>query len=170
MKRGFTILEMLVASLLLGMMVTVLTMIFSQSSIAWRTGIAGVVDMDVVRDNISAVRDEADNIYLWNGEIHRIVSIWSTVSASGGRVQLRGRSIDSSDNSEIAAYERVQILAGEGGLSKAKPTPKDVFGPKSVSQGNVQPGKNWIVNVKSAGPNGILDDYDDVWSMPDDFE
>ena len=45
MKRGFTILEMLVASLLLGMMVTVLTMIFNQSSIAWRTGIAGVVEI-----------------------------------------------------------------------------------------------------------------------------
>ena len=37
MKKGFTILELLVASLLLGMLMTILTMIFNQSSIAWRT-------------------------------------------------------------------------------------------------------------------------------------
>ena len=46
MRRGFTILELLVASLLLGMLVTILTMIFNQSSIAWRTGVAGVADLD----------------------------------------------------------------------------------------------------------------------------
>jgi hypothetical protein len=26
------------------------------------------------------------------------------------------------------------------------------------------------VNVKSRGPNGVLNDYDDIWSNPDDFE
>ena len=46
MRRGFTILELLVAALLLGMLVTVLTMIVNQSSIAWRTGVAGLLDMD----------------------------------------------------------------------------------------------------------------------------
>ena len=45
MKKGFTILELLVASLLLGMLMTILTMIFNQSSIAWRTGVAGVADL-----------------------------------------------------------------------------------------------------------------------------
>ena len=49
MKKGFTILELLVASLLLGMLMTILTMIFNQSSIAWRTGVAGVADLDDVR-------------------------------------------------------------------------------------------------------------------------
>ena len=73
MKRGFTILELLVASLLLGMLVTVLTMIFNQSSIAWRTGVAGLMDMDEVRDNIAAVRDEADSLYPWNDKLHRTV-------------------------------------------------------------------------------------------------
>ena len=34
MRKGFTIIELLVASLLLGLIVTILTMIFNQSSIA----------------------------------------------------------------------------------------------------------------------------------------
>ena len=38
MRKGFTILELLVASLLLGMLVTIMTQIVSQSSIAWSTG------------------------------------------------------------------------------------------------------------------------------------
>ena len=66
MRKGFTILELLVASLRLGMLVTILTMMFNQSSIAWRTGVAGLLDMDEVRDNVAAVRDEADSIYIWN--------------------------------------------------------------------------------------------------------
>ena len=76
MKRGFTILELLVASLLLGMLVTILTMLFNQSSIAWRTGVAGVNALEDVRENIAEVRDEADNAYIWNNQIHRIVGLW----------------------------------------------------------------------------------------------
>ena len=62
MKRGFTILELLVASLLLGMLVTILTMIFNQSSIAWRTGVAGVADLDDARANMAELRDELQKI------------------------------------------------------------------------------------------------------------
>ena len=76
MKKGFTILELLVASLLLGMLMTILTMIFNQSSIAWRTGVAGVADLDDVRDNVAEVREEADNAYIWNDKVHRILGLW----------------------------------------------------------------------------------------------
>ena len=37
-RNGFTLLEVMVASLLLGLLVTALTMVFNQSSIAWRVG------------------------------------------------------------------------------------------------------------------------------------
>ena len=47
---------------------------------------------------------------------------------------------------------------------------KDAFGPVDVKQSESQSGRNWIVNVKSRGPNGVLNDYDDIWSNPDDFE
>ena len=169
MRRGFTILELLVAALLLGMLVTVLTMIFNQSSIAWRTGVAGLLDMDEVRDNVSAVRDEADSIYIWNNEIHRTLSIWKE-SGTGTRPQLRKRAVDSTDNTDIEESAKVQYLKGKGELTRQDLEPKDAFGPVDVKQSESQAGKNWIVNVKSRGPNGVLNDYDDIWSNPDDFE
>ena len=169
MKRGFTILELLVASLLLGMLVTVLTMIFNQSSIAWRTGVAGLLDMDEVRDNIAAVRDEADSLYPWNNELHRTVSIWNE-KAGGGRPQLKKRAIDAPDNSDVGEQEKVQILKSESELKKDDPDLQRVFGPVNVKNSKSQAGRNWIVNVKSCGPNRILNDYDDIWSNPDDFE
>ena len=169
MRRGFTILELLVAALLLGMLVTVLTMIFNQSSIAWRTGVAGLLDMDEVRDNVAAVRDEADSIYIWNNEIHRTLSIWKE-GGTGVRPQLRKRAVDSTDNTDVEERAKVQYLKGEGELKRDDLEPKDAFGPVDVRQSESEAGKNWIVNVKSSGPNGVLNDYDDIWSNPDDFE
>ena len=52
-QRGFTLIEVLVASLLLGMLVVILTMVFNQSSIAWRTGKASVAEMDGMRRLLS---------------------------------------------------------------------------------------------------------------------
>ena len=169
MKRGFTILELLVASLLLGMLVTVLTMVFNQSSIAWRTGVAGLLDMDEVRDNVAAVRDEADNLYPWNNELHRTVSIWKETSG-GQRPELRKRAIDSNDNSDVEAREKVQILKSATEMAKDDPDLRRAFGPVDVRQSEAKSGRNWIVNVKSAGPNRELNDYDDIWSVPDDFD
>ena len=88
MKRGFTILELLVASLLLGMLVTILTMIFNQSSIAWRTGVAGVADLDDARANMAELRDEADNVYIWNNKPQRLLGLWNE------RGKLRTRAVD----------------------------------------------------------------------------
>ena len=178
MKRGFTILELLVASLVLGMLVTVLTMIFNQSSIAWRTGVAGLLDMDEVRDNIAAVRDEADCLYPWNNELHRTVSIWNE-KAGGGRPQLKKRAIDAPDNADVGEEEKVKTLTElrpvrnvldlVSELKKDDPDPQH-FGPVNVKNSESQAGRNWIVNVKSCGPNRVLNDYDDIWSNPDDFE
>ena len=169
MRRGFTILELLVAALLLGMLVTVLTMIFNQSSIAWRTGVTGLMDMDEVRDNVAAVRDEADSLYIWNESMHRTLSIWKE-SATGTRPQLRKRAVDSPDNTDVEERAKVQYLKGRSELMRQEVEPKDAFGPVDVKQSESQAGRNWIVNVKSSGPNGVLNDYDDIWSNPDDFE
>ena len=53
-ESGFTLLEVLVASMLLAMLITILTMVFNSSSIAWTMGKAGVADMATVRNNLSA--------------------------------------------------------------------------------------------------------------------
>ena len=60
-ESGFTLLEVLVASMLLGMLITILTMVFNSSSIAWSTGKAGVAAMDKVRNDMAAAGMVADN-------------------------------------------------------------------------------------------------------------
>ena len=45
-----------------------------------------------------------------------------------------------------------------------------MYGPVDLSSGKDNSGKNWIINVKSSGPNRKLNDYDDIWSMPYDFD
>ena len=182
MRRGFTILELLVAALLLGMLVTVLTMIFNQSSIAWRTGVAGLLDMDEVRDNVSAVRDEADCIYVWNNKVHRTLSIWDEKSGGDGKYPpLKCRAIDD-ENYKGKKNLKDQLCAWELGFVQNKTVInisslqsdsielRQAIGPVDVKQSESQAGRNWIVNVKSSGPNGVLNDYDDIWSNPDDFE
>ena len=171
MRRGFTILELLVAALLLGMLVTVLTMVFNQSSISWRTGVAGLMDMDEVRDNIAAVRDEADCLYIWNGKLYRTVSIWDE-KKSGSRAFLKDRAIDVDDISgQLLEYERMQggYLANSGDVPKPDNDKLDIskIGQVSVkAAGSQTPNRNWIVNVQSSGPNRKYRDYDDIKSNP----
>ncbi len=156
MKKGFTILELLVASLLLGMLVSILTMIFNQSSIAWRTGVAGVADLDEVRENIAAVREEADSVYIWGSKMHRLVSPWD----DNGR--LRDRAVSAEESADDAQFLK--------GLDKDS-RPQQVS--RTVSVGSGSGGgtiKTYIVNVKSAGPDRQFGTWDDIWSFPDDFE
>ncbi len=161
MRKGFTILELLVASLLLGMLVTILTMIFNQSSIAWRTGVAGVADLDEVRENMAALREEADSVYLWNNEMHRLVSLWDDDG------NLRTRAISTgSENSDVSKFLAAKA-SGVTDKSEIKETQKLI----SVGSGNGGSGINtYTVNVKSMGPDGELGTWDDIWSFPDDFE
>ena len=163
MKRGFTILELLVASLLLGMLMTILTMIFSQSSIAWRTGTAVVADLDDVRDNIAEVREEADNAYVWDNKIHRVLGLWNDQG------QLRQRAWDVGTESGNTA-NTAAFLQSRGGNITDTSDLKDFKQPIDVStSGGYGKLKTYTVNVKSMGPNGVLGDYDDIWSDPDDF-
>ena len=60
-ESGFTLLEVLVASMLLAMLITILTMVFNSSSIAWSTGKASVAEMDEIRQKMSAASIAADN-------------------------------------------------------------------------------------------------------------
>lgn len=164
MKKGFTILELLVASLLLGMLVTILTMIFNQSSIAWRTGVAGVADLDEVRDNMAEVREEADNAYIWNNEIHRVLGLWNDDG------DLRTRAIDA-EGGDFKPYETAQLLqAKASGIAKQQLKPRDL-GLLTVGNGDGGGGiDTYTVNVMCLGPDKEFDTWDDIWSYPDDFE
>ena len=170
MKKGFTIIELLVASLLLGMLVTILTMVFNQSSIAWRTGTAGVADLDDIRDNVAELREEADNAFIakvgGSYQIFRHVGLWD---AQG---KLRDRACDAPQSeapSEGGGKLRANILRNE--LSVSATTKPENFLPFNVGNaGNPRSVRNYTVNVMSAGPDKTFDTWDDIWSWPDDFE
>lgn len=154
MKRAFTILELLVASLLLGMLVTILTMLFNQSSIAWRTGVAGVADLDDVRTNIADLRDDADNAYIWNNNVQRLMGLWDDNGTLrkrawdvDGEESVKGTVISLKDDSKLSEIKTVSVGSGDSGSSI----------------------KTYSVNVKSAGPNREFNDYDDIWSFPDEI-
>ena len=161
MQKGFTILELLVASLLMGMLMTVLTMIFNQSSISWRVGEASIADLDDVSDGISTVRHESDNLYFWESRAYTILSPWET----GG--ELRKRAVDGDDAGTVSASEKIQKLTSKISSS----TKPGSWGTESVGSGDSGGGANvYTVNVKSAGPNRQFDDWDDIWSYPDEFD
>jgi prepilin-type N-terminal cleavage/methylation domain-containing protein len=161
MKRGFTILELLVASLLLGMLMTILTMLFNQSSISWRTGVASVADLDDVRDNIAEVRDEADNAYIWNNKVHRILGLWD----EEGKLRKRAWDVgveDQAMNNPLYLKSKASYLNDSARLND--------FAPVSVgSAGAGAALRTYTVNVKSAGPDREFNTYDDIWSYPDEI-
>ncbi len=170
MRKGFTIIELLVASLLLGMLVTILTMIFNQSSIAWRTGIAGVADLDDIRDNVAELREEADNAFIakpgGSYQVFRHVGLWDS------RGKLRDRSCDA-PGSEVESEGSGKLCANilRNSLSPSASTkPSDIQLFNVGNAGSPRSMRNYSVNVMSAGPDKTFDTWDDIWSWPDDFE
>lgn len=165
MRRGFTIIELLVASLLLGMLVTILTMIFNQSSIAWRIGVNSVADLDDARDDMAALREEADNAILLPtapDRVYRTVGLWNP----NGTLRKRACN-DPSSGDALQNFEKTVSMIYKP--TDADPKPQD-FSAVSIGNGTVQNADTYTVNVKSAGPNRKFGDYDDVWSWPDDFD
>lgn len=175
MRKGFSLLELLVASLLFGMLMTILTMVFNQSSIAWRTGIAGLSDLDKVRETVGQVRNEADNVYIWknnNPQITSIVSIWrSDAGTKTGAAKLRNRAIDTGDG-DIKEGEKIRLLESYINASGAGAKAGDIITQSAIPCGQDQNSADrttYTVNVRSAGPDRKHNTYDDIWSYPDDF-
>jgi len=171
MKKGFTIIELLVASLLLGLLVTILTMVFNQSSIAWRVGIAGVSDLDDIRDNVAELREEADNAFIANMggscRIFRHVGLWDS------RGKLRDRACDAPGSDADSDKVKANILGQKIWSGFSVPASLRL---SDIKRFNVGMGgengrsRTYFVNVMSAGPDREFDTWDDIWSAPDDFE
>ena len=175
MRRGFSLLELLVASMLLGMLMTILTMLFNQSAIAWRTGVAGMSDLDKVRETVGQVRNEADNVYIWkdnSAPLASVVSIWKPDGGGKtGAAKLRTRAIETSGVT-VENGERINLLNGCVTASGSGDKAGSVVTQPSVSCGEGQDAADtttYSVNVRSAGPDRKHNTYDDVWSFPDDF-
>jgi len=163
MKKGFTILELLVASLLLGMLVTILTMIFNQSSIAWRTGTAIVEELGDVREKIAVCREEADDLYVWKDKTLRLLSPWDDTQSSGNGANLRSRAISADDEERD---KPTQFSDNVTDTTRLNSLPTITASSSRSSEG----GKSYIINVKCAGPDRTFETWDDIWSYPDDFE
>lgn len=156
MKKGFTIIELLVASLLLSMIVTVLTMMFNQSSIAWRTGTAGVVDMNKARKSIGKFQDIRDDVLpglaTRDDLNYRTVSLWKK-DGEGLRTDRAFEQVDSGDTVQLV-YDKVK----NGGTYE-------------VNNGSAGQGASmFTVGVRSAGPDGKFDTADDVNTWPEEID
>lgn len=154
MRKGFTILELLVASLILGMLVTILTMIFNQSSIAWRTGVAGVSQMDEARENIAALREESDNLFFHGNKACLLVSLWDKNG------NLRTRACGESGVEDV----EINMLSSLNGSSKGKSMTPIAVG---SGAGGKSGAKSYTVGVTSYGPDGEEGTYDDITTWPE---
>lgn len=177
MRRGFTILELLVASLLLSMLVTVLTMIFNQSSAAWNTGIASVNDLETVRGKLGGYHDVFDDALPGVGQDNV-----KDVSDNGRQIEYRTISLfrnwggsgrlNAGDASMVGrAFDRIDWSAAN--LSSYQSQMADVRAGKE--SGSLGTGKRWnagnggyIVGVRSSGPDRRMGTPDDINTFPED--
>lgn len=157
MKKGFTLLELLVASLLLSMLVTILTQLFTQSSIAWRTGESGVAELDKMRSDISSLQRDADNAILVKGasgkQTRRLCGIWDKETG-----ELNRRGYEETTRWECSSFPRT-----------AAENPSQWVNLRVSGQGSGGTEvKNYLVGVTSAGPDGEFGTWDDITSWPTD--
>ena len=163
MKKGFTLLEVLVASVLMGMLVTILTMIFNQSAIAWRTGKAGVADMTDTERQLSRIHAYADNLLPFTGgDKYCVVSPWDdAITDDSGQFNVRGvrKASELHKNFQQVSGEFQNNDGGSGSWRQA-----------GLGSPRMNGGKSFIVGVRSAGPDREWETEDDISTWPDEVE
>lgn len=171
-KSGFTLLEMLVASLLLGMLVTILTMVFNSSSIAWRTGKAGVAQLSLLRRQISFSQHQADGLLPRvavdnQNTIGFVVSPWCKEKKNGGEY-LRTRAVQDATSSDLGfSKPNFNNLQSDASSFNNVPPWQQLTGLGTLKLGSA---KSFTVGVLSYGPDGKRDTEDDITTWPDKVE
>ena len=173
-ESGFTLLEILVASMLLAMLITILTMVFNSSSVAWSTGKASVAEMDEVRQKISAASIAADNA------VPRVdansPSDWGLlVSPWRADGSLRRRGIVKMSESKVANQvwgsmrPDLDIQRGKTGKGEwVRKTGNQLWTTLKPGNVNISGGtKEYVVGVWSLGPDGRPNSGDDISTWPD---
>ena len=161
-RNGFTLLEVLVASVLMGMLVTILTVIFNQSAIAWRIGKAGVADMSQAERNLSRIHFAADSMLPYFGDNYCVVAPWDDRNGGDSTVLFR-RGIRKS--SELGkGLETVSGNFGNADAGKGSWMSGNLGNPETKSFAN------FVVGVRSDGPDGIAGTADDITTWPDEVE
>ena len=167
MRRAFTLLELMVASLLLAMLTTILTMIFNQSSIAWTTGVATVAGMGDARQDIAGYLHRADNTLEAANGAHkglRVVSIWEPGNATDP-LRGSGRTVDKGGVTDFKVEDRQGQLPGNAITIGTSGGEDD--GNNDGAQGGSGI-DSYVVGVASNGPDGIEETWDDISTFPED--
>ena len=172
MKKGFTLIELMVASLLLAMLTTILTMIFNQSSIAWRTGVAGVVNLNKSRMALGVYHDIRDDLLPGLGDQnpsvgasdnrtlnYRTVSVWDPTRENALRLGKRAFNNDQTINWGVATPITISGARNAQSVS--------VIG--SGSNPSASKG-GFSVGVRSLGPDGKPDTPDDINTWPEEID
>lgn len=154
MRKAFTLLEILVATMLLAMLVTILTMIFRQSSVAWTIGVASLTGLDDVRRADAVYSAEADDAILSDSSgrsLRRIVSVWAE---DGSGLRDDGRTV-------VSDFKRLNVTASDM---------EDTLPDKVVPIGSGSAGSRaaYVVGVTSWGPDGLQGTWDDITTMPEE--
>ncbi len=163
-RSGFTLIEMLVASLLLGMLVTILTMVFNSSSIAWRTGKAGVSQLSLMRRQLSLAQNRADNLLpRISTQSKSVVGLVAGAWHADGTVRTRAVALYKNDGSfeqDFSSYESDAASLAMRPWQKIK------------NLGTLRYGSShaYTVGVLSYGPDGKIDTDDDISTWPDEVE
>jgi len=160
---GFTLIEILVASLLLGMLMTILTMVFSSSSIAWRTGKASISKMSLARRQLAWAQYTAENalprVDTANGsDTGRILGAWD----KEGRVRRRAVEVFDSWPFSLPSW------SSQGSVGDSSPQPWAQV--TSIQSLRNDSGRAYLVGVRSWGPDGKNGTKDDIDTMPMEVE
>lgn len=165
-RDGFTLIEVLVAAMLLGMLVTILTMVFNQSAIAWRTGKAGVAQLSETRHYLAAAQNRADNLLprvdaSSRSAVGRVLGAWD----SSGAVRTRALGQMDTANAHFSVPSFASYVSAGNG-SRVQPW-AEVTGLQSIRAGK---SRNFVVGVWSYGPDGKPNTDDDITSWPGDVQ
>ncbi len=164
-KRGFTLIEILVASLLLGMLMTILTMVFNSSAIAWRTGRASNAMMSKARRQLSYAQYLADNALprvdtANKSHTGRVLGAWD----KNGNLRDRAVEIYSSGKFPF----NLPNWESQGSVGSSVPQPWQQV--RNIQSLRADGGNTYIVGVLSWGPDGKQNTLDDINTMPLVFE
>lgn len=168
-KNGFTLLEILVASMLMAMLITILTMVFNSSSIAWNTGKANVTEMDAVRRQMSVATLQADNAVPGvevDGQGRVNVSSWGTLVGpwdENGGIRLRAVRPASGD---VLTMPNLQPQRGTC-LYKEKAELWATLTRNETAVNKRGNARDCVVGVWSMGPDGKENSGDDISTWPD---
>ena len=151
------------ASVLMGMLVTILTMIFNQSAIAWRTGKASVADMSETERNLARIHAMADNVLPYTGsDNYCVVPPWDdAVDDSSTRFHPRGI--------RRARDLRTGVATVTGNFNNDD-AGKNSWRRSDLGNPDLNGGKTFIVGVRSAGPDRQWETEDDISTWPDEVE